>query len=214
MKKIALLGDSIRLHYQQYVKDALAQVAEVYCPEENGRFALYTLRRVSDWKRLGKWDEDIDLVHWNVGLWDVVRMYGDDSLTLPADYEVTLARIDKRLRILFPKAKIIFGLTTAVLEEQFTPIFMRRNADIEKYNQIAIKTLSALGEEINDLYTLSKNAPEYCHSDGTHYGTKEGIKLLGDKIVEVICDKLNISPEKLVLDDVTVADIPKNILGA
>ena len=214
MKKIVLLGDSIRLHYQQYIKDALSHVAEIYSPEENGRFALYTLRRVSDWKRLGNWDEDVDLVHWNTGLWDVVRLYGDEPLAFPTDYATTLARIDKRLRFLFPKAKIIFGLTTAVLEEQFTPELRRYNADIEKYNQIAIETLSALGEEINDLYTLSKNAPEYCHSDATHYGTREGIQLLGDKIIEVICENLNIMPKKFVVDDVTVANIPKNILGA
>ena len=118
------------------------------------------------------------------------------------------------LNKIFTTLKIIFGLTTAVLEEQFTPEFRRCNADIEKYNKIAVETLSALGEEINDLYTLSKNAPECCHSDATHYGTKEGIKLLGDKIIEIICKKLNIMPERFVLDDVTVADIPKNILGA
>jgi len=35
MKKIVLIGDSIRLGYETYVKEALAGVAEVFSPKEN-----------------------------------------------------------------------------------------------------------------------------------------------------------------------------------
>ena len=43
MKKIVLIGDSIRMGYDKYVKDALSGVAEVYYPEENCKFAEYVL---------------------------------------------------------------------------------------------------------------------------------------------------------------------------
>ncbi len=41
MKKLILLGDSIRMGYAAYVKEKLAGAAEVLFPEENCRFAQY-----------------------------------------------------------------------------------------------------------------------------------------------------------------------------
>ena len=75
MKKIVLLGDSIRMGYDKYVKEALADVAEVYYPEENCRFAEYTLRYAHEWAGSIPRD-DVDVVHWNNGLWDAID-YGD-----------------------------------------------------------------------------------------------------------------------------------------
>jgi hypothetical protein len=109
MKKVILLGDSIRMGYDKYVKDALAGVAEVYYPEENCKFAQYLLRFVHDWKATGKWPTDADIVHWNAGLWDVLELYGEEPMTGEAQYAEMIARIDRQLRRLFPKAKIIFG---------------------------------------------------------------------------------------------------------
>ena len=42
MKKILILGDSISMGYREYVKKALESKAEVFFPEENGRFVKYT----------------------------------------------------------------------------------------------------------------------------------------------------------------------------
>ena len=72
MKKIVLIGDSIRMGYDKYVRAALDGKAEVLFPEENSRFAEYVLRAVIDWKREGKWGDDVDVVHWNAGLWDTL----------------------------------------------------------------------------------------------------------------------------------------------
>ena len=54
MKKIVLLGDSIRLGYEAYVREALSGVAEIYAPTENCRFAQYFFRYAHEWKSLGK----------------------------------------------------------------------------------------------------------------------------------------------------------------
>ena len=44
MKKVLLLGDSIRMGYDDYVKEELDGKCEVvYDAEDNGRFAAYTL---------------------------------------------------------------------------------------------------------------------------------------------------------------------------
>ena len=108
MKKIVLLGDSIRMGYDKYVKEALEHSAQVFYPAENCRFAEHVLRFVHEWKAKGEWGDDVDLVHWNAGLWDVLELFGDQPLTSLSYYGEAIARIDKRLRMLFPKAKMVF----------------------------------------------------------------------------------------------------------
>ena len=49
MKKILLLGDSIRMGYDKYVRESLDGVAEVYYDDENSRFAAYILRYLQGW---------------------------------------------------------------------------------------------------------------------------------------------------------------------
>ena len=45
MKKILLLGDSIRMGYDDFVREKLDRTAEVYFPDDNGRFVQYTLAK-------------------------------------------------------------------------------------------------------------------------------------------------------------------------
>ena len=68
MKKIVLLGDSIRLWgYGTKVPQLLGEEYEVCQPEDNCRFVKYTLRGLFDWHDIIK---DADVIHWNNGLWD------------------------------------------------------------------------------------------------------------------------------------------------
>ena len=97
MKKIVLIGDSIRLGYEKYVKEGLAGVAEVFSPAENCRFAEYTLRFAHEWKSKGEWQTDADVVHWNVGLWDVIRIFDDEPLTPKCAYENFIRRLSLRV---------------------------------------------------------------------------------------------------------------------
>jgi len=200
MKKIVLIGDSIRMGYDKYVKEALEGVAEVYYPTENCRFSQYTLRYLHEWKRKGEWPDDVDLVHWNVGLWDVAEIYGEEPLSSPAHYTEMIARIDQRIRMLFPKAKVVFATSTAVREEGYKGVFHRYNATIEKYNALAQATLAHTDTVINDLYTHSLHAtPEHC-SDMTHYSTPKGAAYMGNKVLSVICGMLDISATEVKAD--------------
>jgi hypothetical protein len=193
MKKVILLGDSIRMGYDKYVKDALAGVAEVYYPEENCKFAQYLLRFVHDWKATGKWPTDADIVHWNAGLWDVLELYGEEPMTGEAQYAEMIARIARQLRRLFPKAKIVFATSTSVQEEKYRPEFKRHNEIIERYNDIAIKALEGSDCLINDLYSLSLTLTDSCWSDVTHFNTADGRKTMGGRVLDVICRELDIT---------------------
>ena len=193
MKNIVLIGDSIRMGYDKYVKDSLKEVANVFYPDENCRFAEYTLRFLHEWKAKGEWGDDIDLVHWNAGLWDVIELFDDEPLSTPEYYENAIKRIDKRIRMLFPKAKVVFATSTAVLDGKFGYEFKRHNAIIEKYNSIALKALENTGTVINDLYSLTKDCPEKYHSDAVHYYTDEGRECIGGRVLSVICKELSVN---------------------
>lgn len=201
MKKVVLIGDSIRLGYDKYVKDALAGTAEVYYPNDSARFSEYTLRYLSDWKHENKWPGDIDLVHWNTGLWDVLEMYGEAPISNPQQYGETIAKISRQIKILFPHAKQVFATNTSVIEEKYGWDRKRHNATIEQYNKIAVDALAGTGCVINDLYTLTKNAPlEIRAGDPTHFYTPEGTKLIGDRVLSIICGELEILASEVNLE--------------
>lgn len=201
MKKIVLIGDSIRMGYDKYVKDALEGVAKVYYPPKNCNFAQNTLRYLHEWKSKEGWPDDVDLVHWNAGLWDVAEIMGDAPLSSPEHYAEMIGRIDKRIRVLFPGAKVVFATSTAVREEGYKWTFCRHNAIIEQYNAVALETLKDTDTVINDLYAHTVNAPAECCSDMTHYNTPEGAAYMGGKVLSVICKQLEISASEVKVEN-------------
>lgn len=197
MKKIVLIGDSIRQGYDKYVKMAFDGVAQVFYPNENCRFSSYILRHLQDWKDQMNCGDDVDLVHWNAGLWDSLIMLDGKHHTSVDNYKENIQRLCNIIKILFPKAKIIFATSTPVREELFLGPCKRYNLDVEAYNVEAVDALSNNGVIINDLYSLVKDFPEEYYSDMTHLRTKEGTKLLVEKVVNIIEDTLNIEAKKI-----------------
>ena len=59
--------------YDSFVRNKLLGRANVFYHEDNGRHALYTLRAMSDWKGQLSLPQ-IDIVHWNNGLWDALHL--------------------------------------------------------------------------------------------------------------------------------------------
>ena len=119
----------------------------------------------------------------------MLRLLGDEPLTDIEDYGKMLRRVYARLRALFPNAKIIFALSTAVIEEWGKPAFFRYNRDIEAYNQKAIEVLGEYGVRFNDLYTLSWELREDYHSDWVHYN-EQGSKRLAEAVTNIIREEL------------------------
>lgn len=214
MKKIVLIGDSIRLGYEAYVRAAFRDVAEVYAPTENCRMAHYVFRYLHEWKALGNWPSDVDVVHWNAGLWDVIHLLGDEAETAPASYYEIIGRIDRRLRVLFPKAKIIFATSTSVDEEAYkTASYKRYNAEILAYNRLAIGALAGTDTIINDLYPLTLELPASARNDLTHFNNDEGCRYLGSWVTAAIARALDIDPATLGAVDAKASAISASILG-
>ena len=200
MKNIFLIGDSIRHGsyvetldsklspgYGVYVKEKLesAGLANVCSPDENSRWAQYTLRFLHKWAKEVPDPEKVDVVHWNNGLWDAVRLFGDEPLTPIEFYELMLPRVYNRIRLLFPNAKIIFATSTAVIEEMSRPQFTRRNEEIKQYNAIAKKVMAELNVPVNDLWAVTENWGPEMHADWVHFN-EEGCRILADKVIEAI----------------------------
>ena len=164
------------------MKCKTAGYANVFAPDENCRFAEYTLRYLHQWAEQVP-REDIDIVHWNNGLWDALRLFGDEPLTPIDVYGQMLKRVYKRIQLMFPNAKVIFALSTSVIEEWADPDFIRYNHEIEAYNRKAIEVMHELGVEVNDLYSVSNEFDASLHCDWVHFGEK-GSELLADAVIK------------------------------
>lgn len=191
MKNLLLIGDSIRMGYDKSVKKTLDGLANVYFPAENCRFASYLLRSFHDY--LGGVDgKDIDVVHWNAGLWDCLRLFEEDVHTPVEIYEYYIDRLCVRIKKVCPNAKVVFATSTSVLSEKMNKNFKRYNEDIEKYNEAAVKVCRKHGFEINDLYSLSVTLGEEAHSDPVHYYTTSGTEAFTNKVLSVVAPMLGI----------------------
>lgn len=184
MKKVTLLGDSIRqIGYGKTVAEALEKEGvEVFQPEENCRFARYTFRMLFDYK------EQIagsDVIHWNNGLWDVSDLFGDGQFTPTEEYVETMSRIADVLLKITPN--VIFATTTPVKEG-----YPYQNSDdIARLNSAVLPVLKAKGIAINDLYsTVYPVKEEVLREDDMIHLNDKGIEICTEKVLEAIRKKL------------------------
>ena len=134
---------------------------------------------------------EMDVVHWNNGLWDILRILKDEPFTEINFYGETLKRVYERIRCLFPRAKIIFALTTAVKEEWAKEDFFFSNNDIIRYNQKAIEVLAPLGVEINDLYSVTEAFDDSMRVDCAHFDDK-GSRVLAESVIKRIYEVIDL----------------------
>ncbi|WP_127530670.1 SGNH/GDSL hydrolase family protein [Paenibacillus kobensis] len=180
MRKVLLLGDSIREGYEPYVRELLADEAAIIAPGENGRFAKYTLWGVNLWlKELGS--AKIDVIHWNNGLWDVHREAPmTEPLTSVEEYVFTLGRIADELAR--TGARVVFATTTPVAADAVG----RTNEEIDHYNSAAVQLMKERGIAVNDLNAaLRPRLNEYICSDRLHL-TEAGSRQCAGQVAAVI----------------------------
>lgn len=178
--KVGLLGDSIRLlGYGTVIKDYLGEDYEVFQPEDNGRFAKYTLRMLFDYKEQLK---DCDVIHWNNGLWDVTDILGDGKLfTSDEEYVDNMTRIARKLLQITPK--VIFATTTPV---RFDNPY-NKNENIERFNALLVPKFKEMGITINDLYsTVAKDINANIREDDKIHLTEKAIHECAKQVAEII----------------------------
>ena len=209
MKNLLLIGDSIRMGYDKAVQKTLEGKANVYFPAENCRFASYVLRYLHEYKALMN-NEKVDVIHWNAGLWDCLRLFEEEPHTPIEVYAYYIDRICVRIKKLFPNAKVIFATSTAVLSEKMSKDFKRYNEEIEAYNQAAIKVVKNHDFLINDLYAISTSLSKDAHSDPVHYYTASGTKAFTNQVLSYVVPALEIN-EEITYEEALYTDAPIGI---
>lgn len=206
MKNVLLVGDSIRMGYDQAVKKTLENVANVYFPKENCRFAAYILRYMHEYKTLVE-EGPVDVLHWNAGLWDCLRLFEEEPHTPIDIYAYYIERLCVRIQKVFPETKVIFATSTRVQSELMSANFKRYNEEIEAYNDAAVKVVKTYGFQVNDLYAASLKLPKEAHSDAVHYYTSMGTKVFTDQVLSYLLPALGIK-EKLEYKEALYTDKP------
>ncbi len=201
MKKVLLIGDSIRLNYQPYVQKELEGEFDVWGVEENNRFAKYTLNELGrifqafSKRETERIDQQIleptakavdcpvypDIIHWNNGLWDTSIVCKEDGAFTPIDEYISyMSKILRELRKVTDK--IIFATTTPVKPENPNQV----NDIIVEYNSAITDYMKKEGVVINDLYTLvSDNIDECIAMDNIHL-SEYGREVCAKQVAEYI----------------------------
>ncbi|MBR0445750.1 MAG: hypothetical protein IIX23_00480 [Oscillospiraceae bacterium] len=149
MKKVVLLGDSIRLiGYGNKVEEMLKDRFAVWQPEDNCRFAKYTLRMLFDFRQE---IENADVIHWNNGLWDACDIFGDGPFTPVEEYVSNMLRIADLL-LQYGK-KVIFATTTPTHPDYPYHTIER----IRSYNEALVPLLRERGIAVNDLFSVMED---------------------------------------------------------
>ena len=192
MKKVFLLGDSIRLDYCDFVKDMLKDEAEVCYSPDNGRFTDYTYVSLPGWKTLAGDPNEVSVVHWNNGHWDCAHWdHVEEPLYTVEEYARRLRRVYDRIRRCFPNARVIFATTTGVCEARVSEMANPRStAEIAEYNRAAKAVMAELNVPVNDLAAVAARFPDTYFRDGlVHYG-EEGSRLLAQAVADRIREML------------------------
>lgn len=190
MKRVVLLGDSIRLGYEATVRAELADQAFVWSPSENGQHTVNLLLNFWTWVVA----QQPDVLHMNAGLWDTRRVVRNEegNIVPLATYRENVDRLIT-LAKRHTKARIIWATSTPCNQDALSRGHLRlglagrRAADVPIYNQAAVEVAQAHGVIINDLYRLvmTTGPDRLLDPDGTHY-TTEGYSTLGKAVSEVI----------------------------
>jgi lysophospholipase L1-like esterase len=177
MKKIILLGDSIRLSYGNRVRELLGEGYTVWQPEDNCRFAAYTLRMLFDYKAQL---EGADVIHFNCGLWDMCDLFGDGPFTPLEVYVEQMVRIAKILKTYAPV--VIFATTTPP-----SPKMWGHDLDrVRAYNAAAMAALEPLGILFDDLFTPVAEDIDRMISEDFLHASPYGVEILANRVADCI----------------------------
>ena len=185
MKTVTLIGDSIRMGYEETVRSQLAGLADVWAPEDNGGTSENVLAHLDDWAIA----RPADVIHLNCGLHDIKTEFDQDTAGVPLDaYAKNVRRILTRLRD-ETDATVVWASSTPVNEawHNVNKPFARFEADVDAYNAAATAIARELGMVVDDLFAVAMSAgrDELLTEDGVHF-KPEGSVLLGAAVTECI----------------------------
>jgi len=183
MKKIVLIGDSIRMSYAASVRERLSGRAEVVYPDANCGNSMLVRENLHQWAIASQ----PDIVHFNCGIHDLGWMPGErvPRFTVSA-YVRNLRLIVERLRR-ETSASIIFATTTPFLKPLDSNVPLEKckpAAIVERYNTAAVRMMDRLGVPVNDLHKAVMDAGVLeCMGEDRLHMSRRGVGVLASAIV-------------------------------
>lgn len=182
LPRVLLLGDSISIGYTVPVREKLAGRANVHRPPENCGDTARGVASLEKWLGTGRWD----VIHFNFGLHDLKYLDAKKALApphlgkqvaSPDVYEKNLRTIVARLKR--TGAKLIFATTTPVPAGADG----RVEADVPRFNAVALRVMKEMGVAIDDLYAfVGPRQGEIQRPKNVHF-TDAGSAQLADAVV-------------------------------
>ena len=180
MKKVALIGDSIRMGYQSIIKQNLCGAAFVWMPDINGVDSRNILIHLSRWMKIAQ----PDIVHINCGLHDMKKPFDTGIPAVPLEeYQHNIHTILSQLTQTIP---VVVWVTTTPVNTVWhhqVKTFDRFEEDVIAYNAAAQDVARAWDVQVNDLYTavMSAGRDRLLLPDGVHFNEK-GCALLAEQV--------------------------------
>jgi isoamyl acetate esterase len=189
MKQVVLIGDSIRMGYEPFVRQALQGEAEVWAPADNCSSSRVVLAHLDEWVI----SRQPDVVHVNCGLHDLAYKDADGR---PIDHrQVPLDEYKDNVRAILTNIR---GQTAALVAwASSTPVnerwhlekkeFPRYEADVDAYNAASSAAARGLGIPIHDLHEVVKRGgrDQMLLPDGVHF-REAGYRALADAVVRCV----------------------------
>ena len=180
---MVLIGDSIRMGYQETVRRELEGTVDVWTPERNTGYIDDVLDNLEAWAISRK----PAVVQVNCGLHDLKRgELRPGQTNVPIDeYGEKVAEILQAL----PReadATAIWATTTPVHNAPH-----HSEDDVAAYNQAAVEVCARLGVAVNDLHKVITDAgvERLILKDGVHF-TDEGYAILGKAVADAVRKQL------------------------
>jgi len=193
MKRTILIGDSIRMGYEDTVRTELEGLTEVLSSKENGGNSRNVLAHFEEWVI----SQAPDVVHLNCGLHDLKKEFSQpEPVVSIEEYGNNIRQILNLIKSR-TRATVIWVTTTPVNEQRHREIkgFDRFETDVRSYNAVAARIAEELDLAINDLFTVVEKAGKNnipFADDGVHF-TPEGYIELGKAVALFVKPYLKIT---------------------
>lgn len=184
MPDVVLIGDSIRMGYEDIVRAQLPNL-NIWSPEQNGGDSQRICQNLDAWAKV----HAPQIIHINCGLHDLKKDF--ETGTAQVDLDTYRNNVNHILTYLQneTEATLIWALTTPVNEtwHHERKGFDRFEADVVSYNNVAQEICDKLKIPVNDLYTVINQAGRdtLLKPDGVHF-TEAGCDLLGKAVAQFI----------------------------
>lgn len=178
LPRILLIGDSITRAYGPGVETRLsgaAYVGRMATSKSLGDPAL--LEQVSLVLR----EQRFDIIHFNNGL------HGHEYTE--GEYQAAFPELLATMRKYAPASRLVWASSTDVREKDDLGRAAPFNARVIERNRIAAGIASKEGIEVDDLYSLVKDHPEWHAKDGVHFN-QEGVKAQATQVSAALKEAL------------------------